>query len=64
MESSADYEFYFEYKKNNNPQNVERHLVWVSPSKDKLEIVRPINEYVQLTKEDSTTFFKIITGEN
>lgn len=63
MSRSADYQFFFHYKNKNIDSDAIQHLIWISPNKDKLEVVRGNDEYTQLTKEQSELFFEIITGE-
>lgn len=62
MARHADYQFFFHYKNGNIESNSIQHLMWISPNKDKLEVVRGNDEYVQLTEENSAILFEIITG--
>lgn len=64
MSHPPDYKFHFQYINKDIESNPVQHSVWISPSKDKLELViEEQSNYAQLTKEDSATLFKIITGE-
>lgn len=63
MSSPADYQFFFHYINKNIKSDALQHLIWISPNKDKLEVVRGNDEYAQLTKENSELLFEIITGE-
>jgi hypothetical protein len=64
MVRPPDYKFHFEYIHKDIESNTVQHSVWISPNKEKLEIVRENDEYVQLTKENSAILFEIITGDN
>jgi ribosomal protein L19 len=64
MVRPPDYKFHFEYINKDIESNTVQHSVWISPNKDKLEIVRGNDEYAQLTKENSAILFEIITGDN
>jgi hypothetical protein len=63
MSRPPDYQFVFLFK---NPDIIQEkvvlHSVWISPNKDKLEIVQGDNQYAQLTEENSANLFEIITG--
>ena len=59
----ADYRFFFEYKNPEIEAKPVSHSVWISPKQDQLEVMRGEQEYTQLTKEESSTFFTILTGE-
>jgi hypothetical protein len=63
MSRPPDYQFVFLFK---NPDIIQEkvvlHSVWISPNKDKLEIIQGDNQYAQLTKENSANLFEIITG--
>ncbi|MGM9988242.1 MAG: hypothetical protein ACI35O_13580 [Bacillaceae bacterium] len=45
-------------------KDVEAFKVWISPDKGKLEITKDDNYYIKLTKTNSETLFKIITGNS
>ena len=64
MVRPPDYKFHFEHTDKGIKSNAVQHSVWISPNKDKLEVViEGQSKYVQLTKEDSAILFKVITGE-
>jgi len=49
----------------NNPKIEEKvvlYEIWISPNKDKAEVVKGDNEYVLLNEENSTDLFEILTG--
>jgi hypothetical protein len=58
-----DYQFVFQFKNPNIEAKAVLHQVWISPNKDKLEIVQGNTQYAQLTKESSGILFEIITGD-
>ncbi|RFU67493.1 hypothetical protein D0469_14680 [Peribacillus saganii] len=64
MSRPADYQFFFHYKNEKIKADTIQHLIWISPNKDKLEVVRGNDEYVQLTEDNSEILFEIITGED
>ncbi|WP_230130182.1 hypothetical protein [Bacillus sp. CECT 9360] len=63
MSRPPDYQFVFQFKNPEIEAKSVLHKVWISPNKDKLEIVQGDNQYAQLTKENSTILFEIITGD-
>ena len=63
MSRPPDYQFVFQFKNPNIMAKAVLHRVWISPNKDKLEIVQGDNQYAQLTKEQSAIMFEIITGD-
>ncbi|ETT84352.1 hypothetical protein MKZ08_13295 [Viridibacillus sp. FSL R5-0477] len=63
MEHPADYNFWFRFKSDKMSAKVVLYKIWISPNKDKVEIVRGDNQYVKLNVEDSTDLFEILTGE-
>ncbi|MGE7837393.1 hypothetical protein ABE042_09645 [Viridibacillus arvi] len=63
MERPADYRFWFQFKSPKIEAKAVTFELWISPNKDKVEIVRGDNQYVQLNEEDSTVLFEILTGE-
>ncbi|MFC0561911.1 hypothetical protein [Halalkalibacter alkalisediminis] len=46
-----------------SPEEAGLYEVWISPKNDKLEIVSRNKGYTQLTKENSSLLFEILTGE-
>lgn len=64
MVRPADYEFYFQYK---NPEIEAKAVLfelWISPNKDKVELVIDAeSKYAQLDQNKSTELYEIITGE-
>ncbi|KOO51596.1 hypothetical protein [Viridibacillus arvi] len=63
MERPADYNFLFQFKSDKMSAKAVLYEIWISPNKDKVEVVRGDNQYVQLNEEDSTNLFEILTGE-
>lgn len=60
----ADYIFHFEYIDEKIQSNSVIYALWISPNKDKIELVmQGEGKYVQLTKRKSAELFEIITGE-
>ncbi|MDF9759493.1 hypothetical protein OKW24_001266 [Peribacillus simplex] len=51
MPCPPDYRFVFQFKNPKIEAKAVLHEVWISPNKDKLEIVQGDNQYAQLTKE-------------
>lgn len=64
MVRRADYRFLFQYKNPEIEAKAVLYELWVSPNKDKVEVVKGDNEYVLLSEEDSIVLFEILTGEN
>ncbi|MCK6205736.1 hypothetical protein KZX50_09835 [Bacillus infantis] len=62
MSRPADYQFFFNYKDKSIQSDAMQHLIWISPTKDKLEVVRGNDAYMQLTEQDSAILYNIITG--
>ncbi|KOO50961.1 hypothetical protein [Viridibacillus arvi] len=62
MERLADYKFWFQFKNPKIQAKTVLYEIWVSPNKDKVEVVRGDDQYVQLNEEDSTDLFEIFTG--
>ncbi|MGM9985721.1 MAG: hypothetical protein ACI35O_00655 [Bacillaceae bacterium] len=58
-----DYQFTFQVKNQDTAVKSVLYRVWVSPTKDKLQIIQDENQYAQLTKEQSAILFEIITGD-
>lgn len=63
MPRPPDYRFVFQFKSSQIEAKTVLHEVWISPKKDKLEIVQGDNHYARLTKENSAILFEIITGD-
>lgn len=63
MVRRADYRFVFQFKNPKIEAKAVGHEVWISPHKDKLEVVEASNKYVQLSKENSAILYEILTGE-
>ncbi|MCM3412644.1 hypothetical protein [Metabacillus litoralis] len=63
MSRPPDYQFVFQFKNPNIEVKAVLFRVWISPNKEKLEIVQGDNQYAQLTKEQSAIMFEIITGD-
>ncbi|MBK3497061.1 hypothetical protein JFL43_19915 [Viridibacillus sp. YIM B01967] len=63
MERPADYHFWFRFKSSKMSAKAVLYEIWISPNKDKVEVVRGENQYVQLNVENSTDLFEILTGE-
>lgn len=62
MSSPPDYQFVFLFTDPNIIQEkIDSYKVWISPNKDKLEVIDNENRYAQLTKEQSAILFEIIT---
>lgn len=64
MAHPADYRFTFQFI---NPEIKAKEVfyeLWISPNKDKVEIVLDVeSKYVQLDKDSSTELFEILTGQ-
>ncbi len=63
MARPADYKFSFQYKSPKIDAKAVLYEIWISPNKDKVEVVKGDNEYVQLNEENSTVLYEILTGE-
>ncbi|WIY62255.1 hypothetical protein [Bacillus arachidis] len=63
MTRPADYRFTFQFKNPAIEAKAVLYELWISPNKDKVEVVRGGREYVQLSKEDSASLFEILIGE-
>jgi hypothetical protein len=64
MTHPAIYKFRFENINNKIKSDVVIYSLWISPHKDKIELVMEgKGKYVQLDKSKSAELFKIITGE-
>ncbi|MGE7622422.1 hypothetical protein ACQKMD_04965 [Viridibacillus sp. NPDC096237] len=62
MVRPADYKFVFQTKNPKASEKAVLYEIWISPNKDKLEVVAE-SEYVQLNEENSTDLFEILMGE-
>ncbi len=60
MDQPPHYKFSFINK--GSGEEIETFLVWVTPTKDRLEVVRDKGGYAKLTKENSDVLFEILTG--
>ncbi|MFD3158684.1 hypothetical protein ACFIJ5_17890 (plasmid) [Haloimpatiens sp. FM7330] len=64
MTRHADYKFHFENSKEKHKSNGLIYDLWISPNKDKIELViESESKYVQLNEEKSKELFEIITGK-
>lgn len=63
MSRSADYQFVFQFKNPKIEAKAVLYQMWISPNKDKVEIMAGDNQYAQLAEKDAATLFQIITGE-
>jgi hypothetical protein len=63
MARSPDYSFQIVPKDESIEAKAVTYDVWISPNKDKLEIVKEDVQYNQLTKENSALLFEIMIGE-
>jgi len=63
MARPADYRFGFQFKNPNIEAKAVLYEIWISPNKDKVEVVKGDNDYVQLNEENSTVLYEILTGE-
>ena len=59
-----DYQFIYEFKNSDIEAKPELHKLWVSPKKDKLEVIQGEFDYAQLPKKESARLFEILTGES
>lgn len=64
MVRPADYRFRFSYKNPNVDAKAVLYELWISPNKDKVELVIDAeSKYVQLDKKKSAVLYELITGE-
>ncbi|AZQ47179.1 hypothetical protein ACJTM1_28730 [Bacillus sp. GX] len=63
MSRPADYHFIFQFKNPKIEAKAVLYQIWVSPNKDKVEIISGDNRYAQLEEKNATTLFWIVTGE-
>jgi hypothetical protein len=65
MARLADYRFVFQFKNPEIEAKAVLYELWVSPNKDKVEIVIDAeSKYTQLNEKDSAVLFGILTGED
>ena len=57
------YRFSFQFKNPKIEAKAVLYQMWISPNKDKVEVMMGDNQYAQLTIENAATLFEIITGE-
>ncbi|MEK7015914.1 hypothetical protein [Bacillus sp. FSL R9-9410] len=63
MSRSADYHFVFQFKDPKIEAKAVLYQIWISPNKDKIEIMSGDNRYAQLEGKNAATLFEIVTGE-
>ncbi|MFB5253551.1 hypothetical protein EXW62_14915 [Bacillus mycoides] len=63
MSRSADYHFVFQFKNPKIEAKAVLYQIWISPNKDKIEIMSGDNRYAQLEGKNAATLFEIVTGE-
>lgn len=62
MEHPPNYKFHFEGKNEKSESNKTVYSLWISPNRDKVElIVEGEKKYVELKKDPSADLFEIIT---
>jgi hypothetical protein len=62
MDRPPDYQFIFQFK---NPQIEAKavpYRVWIILDNSQLEVIRGMDEYAKLTKENSAILFEVLTG--
>ena len=63
MAHPADYGFIIQFKNPKIEAKAVSYELWISPNKDKVELVRDAeSKYIQLDTGKSTELFKILTG--
>lgn len=60
MVRPADYRFAFQFK---NEAKAVLYELWISPNKDKVELLIDAGKYVQLDRNTSAELFEVLTGE-
>ncbi len=60
MALPPDYRFAFQF---HNEAKAVLYELWISPNKDKVEIIKAGNKYAQLDRNKSTELFEALTGE-
>ncbi|MBJ8055686.1 hypothetical protein JDS87_28170 [Bacillus cereus] len=63
MSRSADYHFVFQFKNPKIEAKAVLYQIWISPNKDKVEVIAGDNRYAQLEGKNAVTLFLIVTGE-
>jgi hypothetical protein len=64
MVHPPDYRFVFQYKNPEIEAKAVLYELWISPNKDKVELViDALNKYSQLSEENSAVLFEILTGK-
>ncbi|SME34180.1 hypothetical protein [Bacillus pacificus] len=63
MSRPADYHFVFQFKNSKIEAKAVLYQIWISPNKDKVEIISGGNRYAQLEEKNAATLFRIVTGE-
>ncbi|MDM5463126.1 MULTISPECIES: hypothetical protein [Bacillus] len=63
MSRSADYHFVFQFKNPKIEAKAVLYQIWISPNKDKVEVMAGDNRYAQLEGKNAATLFWIVTGE-
>ncbi|WP_329765095.1 hypothetical protein [Bacillus nitratireducens] len=63
MSRSADYQFIFQFKNPKIEAKAVSYQIWMSPNKDKVEVMAGDNRYAQLEGKNADTLFQIVTGE-
>ncbi|MGG2937958.1 hypothetical protein ABEO66_28300 [Bacillus pacificus] len=63
MSRPADYHFVFQFKNPKIEAKAVLYQIWISPNKDKVEIISGGNRYAQLEEKNAATLFRIVTGE-
>ena len=63
MSRSADYHFVFQFKNPKIEAKAVLYQIWISPNKDKVEVMAGDNRYAQLTEKNAAVLVEIITGE-
>ncbi|MGH1325980.1 hypothetical protein [Bacillus pretiosus] len=63
MSRLADYHFIFQFKNPKIEAKAVLYQIWISPNKDKVEIIAGDSRYVQLEGKHAATVFQIVTGE-
>ncbi|HFK1449285.1 TPA: hypothetical protein ACGXMV_000460 [Bacillus pacificus] len=63
MSRPADYHFIFQFKNPKIEAKAVLYQIWISPNKDKIEIIAGNSQYVQLEGKNAATLFQIVTEE-
>lgn len=62
MARPPDYSFVFQFKNPEIEAKAVLYELWISPNKDKVELVSAESKYIQLDKNESAELFEILTG--